>query len=139
MHGTEAMMVPVNLTPLDASVCQNSGEPRASMCTCALAHGVVREMPDTPELNLTHYLESSEKQRTAANQYQQPPRWDACFSFQVGCCLQGGGIYIAGSSTQVQFQNCNIYENEAYYVSVCLSHPNASWNDFSKGGFPDRM
>ena len=47
------------------------------------------------------------------------PQWGACF-FKVSFLLQGGGVYIAGSSTQVDFQSCNIYSNEARRVSTCL-------------------
>ena len=41
---------------------------------------------------------------------------------------QGGGIFIKDSSTQVDFQNCNIYSNEAKYVSTCLLNGKASLN-----------
>ena len=42
-----------------------------------------------------------------------------CSHFQyVGCCSQGGGVYIVNGD--VTFTNCEIYENIAYYVSVCL-------------------
>ena len=33
-------------------------------------------------------------------------------------CLQGGGVYIDGSDTQVDFRDCNIYQNTARYVSA---------------------
>ena len=33
-------------------------------------------------------------------------------------CSQGGGVGIVGGT--VDFQNCNIYQNEAWGVSACI-------------------
>ena len=43
-------------------------------------------------------------------------------------CSQGGGVYISGISTKVDFIGCNIYSNNATgYVSTCCQNilPNA--------------
>ena len=49
-------------------------------------------------------------------------RWGARFYMRFACCRsQGGGIFITGSSTQVNIQNSNIYSNTATYVSACRS------------------
>ena len=43
-----------------------------------------------------------------------------CLPFMhCACCSQGGGVYIHGGT--VSFDACNIYDNEATYVSVCCS------------------